>query len=90
MEAFLNVLPNLSIGVICIGALVTVVYWFLAELRYIGERHERSMLEREKALRDVETDVRRNLTEVLTKATISMDSNSRVLGRVVNQMDRQK
>ena len=89
-QTLVSVLPNLSIGVVAIGALVLCIKWFVEYLKESRVSHEKSMLEREKALRDVEADVRRNLTEVLTKATMAIEQNSRVMGRVVRILDDEK
>lgn len=87
---FLSILPNLSIGVICVLALVYVVLKFLDALKEMRGSHEKAMHEREMAMRNVEADVRKNLTEVLSKATIAIDSNSKVMGRVIRHLDGEK
>ncbi len=90
METLLSILPNLSIGVVCIGALVYVVSVFVKTLDQRATAHESAMLEREKALRTVEADVRETLLGVIGRATTALEQNSRVMGRVVDQLDRQK
>ncbi len=90
METLLSILPNLSIGVVCIGALVYVVMINNTLLEKRAVAHESAMLEREKALRSVEADMRKNLVDVVSKATAAIEQNSRVMGRVVDQLDRRK
>jgi hypothetical protein len=65
----LSVLPNLSIGVVSITGLVYVVLQFLKALDNRADKHEQAMADREKSLRDVETDVRRFLTDQFSQNT---------------------
>lgn len=85
--SWITVLPNLSIGVVSVLALVYVVSKFLAALDSRADRHERSMVEREKALREVETHVRGVLTTALTQSTVALEQNSRILSRVMRHLD---
>ena len=84
----LTILPNLSIGVVSIGALVFVANRFLVHLDIRASRHETSMLEREKALRLVEAEVRSTVLDQLSKNTEIMNDTSRVLERAIAILDR--
>jgi hypothetical protein len=77
---FLTVLPNLSIGVVCVLALVYIAIKFLSILDARVDKHEKSM-------RDLEASVRTNLTDQLTKNTIALADVAKVLGRVVRHLD---
>lgn len=88
METLLNILPNLSIGVVSIGGLVYVVLQFLKALDQRADKHETAMGEREQAMRNLEADVRRNLTDQLSKNTIALTEVSKILSRVVNHLDQ--
>jgi hypothetical protein len=101
MADFLTILPNLSIGVVCIGALVYALVLFVKTLttlisnhsRVMDERaqqHERAMEKREQALRDVETSVRNNLTEQMTKNTVALIEVTKIMGRVARHLDGDK
>lgn len=86
-SALLSVLPNLSVGVVSIGALVYITLQFIRTLDSRSERHEEAMKERETALRAVESEVRQSLTEQLTQNTIALSENTRALGRVVRHFE---
>ena len=45
------------------------------------------MAEREQALRTVEADVRKNLTEQLTLNTLAMQESTKIMERVVRRLD---
>lgn len=87
MADLLSVLPNLSIGVVCIGALVFITIRFLQTLDARADKHEEAMSEREKAMRDLEASVRQSLTEHLTQASIALQENTKALARVINHLD---
>ena len=86
--SLLNVLPNLSIGVVSVLALVYVVIKFLDAIDERATRHEKAMQEREHAIRQVESDVRSNLYTHLSQATHALQENTRVLERVMNHLDK--
>lgn len=88
MEALFEILPNLSIGVISIGALVYVTNQFLVHLDERATQHEHSMTEREMALRAVEKEVRTNVLNQLSANTMAMNDTTKSLERVVNYLDR--
>lgn len=88
MDQLLSILPNLSIGVVCIGALVYVVILFVKTLDSRSDKHEAAMKEREVAMRELEASVRNNLTEQLTKNTIALIDVAKVLGRTVRSLDQ--
>ena len=83
----LSILPNLSIGVVSIAGLVYVVLQFLKALDSRADKYEKAIENREKSLRDVETDVRRFLTDQLSQNTIALQENTKVMGRVVRHLD---
>jgi hypothetical protein len=84
----LSVLPNLSIGVISVLALVYVVLQFLKALDARAEKHEAAMNERETALRAVEQEVRTELVGALQKSTTVIAENGKVMERVVRHLDK--
>lgn len=88
--AWISILPNLSIGVVAVLALVYVVAQFLKALDSRAQHHEKAMAEREKALRDVEAHVRTTLAAALTQSTMALEQNSKVLTRVVRHLDGEK
>lgn len=87
-SSFLTVLPNLSIGVISVLALVYVVREFLRAMDERTKRHEANMTERENAMRSVEAEVRNTLSTHLTESTHSIKENTKALARVVNHLDK--
>ena len=87
-SSILTVLPNLSIGVVCIGALVYVCNQFLKHLDERARQHEASMQEREVALREVEKEVRNTVMGQLSRNTEIMNTTSKVLERAINIMDK--
>lgn len=88
MSDWISILPNLSIGVVAIGALVFVNTRFLEQLEKRAKAHEEAMKEREKALRDVEADVRRNLTDQLAQNTIALTDSARIMERAIRMLDK--
>ncbi len=90
METLLNILPNLSIGVVSIGGLVYVVIKFLEALDQRADKHERAMQERETSMRNLEMSVRTTLTDHLTQASIALSENTKVLARVIRHMESEK
>lgn len=100
-ESFLTILPNLSIGVVSIAALVYITIRFIdylkdererQEIREMqkSERHEAAMKERELALRDVEKEVRTNILSQLSKNTEIMNDTSKVMERAIMILDKGK
>lgn len=90
MTELLNVLPNLSIGVVSIGGLIYVTLKFLATLDIRADRHEKAMKEREDAMRALEFDVRKSLSLQLMENTNAMHNNTMVLERIVRRLDGNK
>lgn len=86
----LTILPNLSIGVVSIGALVYVVLRFLKTLDDRADKHEGAMKEREMAMRALETSVRQSLTEHLSLASVALQENTKALARVIRHLDGEK
>lgn len=83
----LSVLPNLSIGVIAVGALVYTTIVFQKSMDQRAQSHERSMKEREDALRLVEKEIRTELVSALQKSTSAITENAKVMERVVRHLD---
>ena len=85
--AFISILPNLSIGVVSILGLIYVTLKFLKTLDSRADKHERSMQEREEALRRVEADVRESLYTHLSESTGALRENTKILSRVITHLD---
>ena len=85
--ALLSTLPNLSIGVVAVGALYFISVRFLEELRIRSDSHEAAMKEREAALRAVEREMRGELTKISEKSINVIAENNRVMARVINHLD---
>lgn len=85
---FLTILPNLSIGVVSICALVIITIRFLNALDSRADKHEKAMQEREISMRNLEATVRVTLTDHLTQASIALSENTKVLARVISHLDR--
>lgn len=79
----LTILPNLSIGVISVLALVFVTRDFLKHLREEREKERSERTEQEKAFRALEKEVRTNIMNQLNE-------NTRVFTRVVDHFNSQK
>ena len=77
----LTILPNLSIGVVSILALVYVTMTFLKHLKHerLEERKER--VEDEKAFRSLEREIRDNIMGQLNE-------NTRVFTRVLDHINK--
>lgn len=84
----LQVLPNLSIGVVSIGALVYITVRFLQQLEQRSTAHESAMQEREIALRNVEKEIRVELSTALSNSTQAVVENGRVMERVIRVLDQ--
>ena len=98
---FLAILPNLSIGVVSVCALayVTIKHGeandkaredFLKAMDDRTRRHESSMFEREKAMRELESSIRGTMSTQLTENTIALSDVAKVLGRVVHHLDGER
>lgn len=90
MDAIIQVLPNLSIGVVCIGALVYITIRFIQTLDERSDKHEVAMEKREAAMRSLEASVRSTLTDHLAQASIALAENTKVLARVIRHLDGTK
>jgi len=95
MEGLLGVLPNLSVPVIAIGALVFIALKFLEVLEKRAQMHEASMKEREDALRKVEKDIRGELIGILGRSNdaiaasnSAIGQNTKVMERVIGHLDK--
>jgi len=87
MDALLSVLPNLSVGVVSIGALVYIVIEFLKRMDERTTKHETAMKEREEALRTVEREIRAQLATQLSLSTAALTENAKVMERAIKQLD---
>lgn len=94
---WITVLPNLSIGVVSVVALtyITIEHGksarvqqdsFLSALDNRADRHEKSMNERENALRNVEKEVRTEISTHLTASTQTIKEASIVMERVLQRL----
>lgn len=88
MEAIISILPNLSIGVISIGALVYVTVQFIQKLDERARAHEEAMDKREAALREVEKEIRLELVQHLKESSVVIANNAAVMERVINHLDK--
>ena len=84
-QSILTVLPNLSIGVISVLALVYVTVKFTDTLDKRSAAHEEAMQEREQSLRDVEREVRTNILSQLTANTQAMNESTKALERFLSR-----
>jgi len=87
LSSFISILPNLSIGVVSIGALVYVINKFLIELAAVRKQHEASMQNREQAYRDLEKEVRQDIMKHLSESTKVISSNAHIMERVMRHLD---
>lgn len=78
--SLISILPNLSIGVISVLALVYVTIHFLKHLNTIHAEHTADLKEREAYLREVEKEVRSSITGQLNE-------NTRILERVMQRLN---
>lgn len=85
---WLTIIPNLSIGVIAVGALVFVSVKFIETLDKRAEAHELAMKEREDTLRAVEKEVRTEISQHLTASTLAITDATRVMERVIHNLDK--
>lgn len=81
MDNLLQILPNLSVGVVAILSLVYVSKEFLAHLKEQNKESRIERQEREIALREVEKEVR-------TTITTQLSENTRVIERAIAVLDR--
>jgi hypothetical protein len=72
-SSLLSILPNLSIGVICIMALIYVTTQFLKSLKEQHETFRTEIKEREIALRTLESEVRTSIMKQLQENTKAFD-----------------
>jgi hypothetical protein len=88
--SLLTVLPNLSIGVVSIGALVYVSREFLRHLDSRAVMHEQAMAERESQIREVEREIRTTVLDQLSQNTIVMNDTVKSHERLMVLLDRNK
>jgi hypothetical protein len=89
-QSLLTILPNLSIGVISIGALVYIAREFLRHLDSRAVMHEQSMAERENQIREVEREIRTTVLDQLSQNTIVMNDTVKSHERLMLLLDKQK
>lgn len=65
----------------------TLQTYFLKAIDERADKHEKSMSEREIALRNVEVTVRNSLTEQLTKNTVILLDVAKLLSKVARHLD---
>lgn len=89
MEAeLLTVLPNLSIGVVSIGALVYIAHRFLVHLNERDIRHEVERKETHTTLRELEKEARTSLATTLAQSSQALTQNAQIMDRVVRILDK--
>lgn len=86
MEGIISIIPNLSIGVVCIGALVYVTDRFIKTLDSRSIAHEAAMQEREGALRNVEREVRKEISTHLSASTDAVNRATDVMEQVMHTL----
>jgi 16S rRNA C1402 (ribose-2'-O) methylase RsmI len=84
----LEILPNLSIGVVSIGALVYVTVQFINKLDERAKAHEEAMDKREDALRQVEKEIRGEFVLLVKNSTEVIASNAKIMERVMVHLDK--
>ena len=85
--SLVSILPNLSIGVICVLGIIYIVLKFLDALDKREQRHSLAMDEREKAMRALEASVRSTLADHLTQNSVALQENTRIMERVIRRLD---
>ena len=99
--SFLSILPNLSIGVISVLSLAYISLKhaeaqktnqdvFIKTLDSRADKYERSLQDRETAMRSLEVSVRNSMTEQLTKNTVELINVAKILARVGRHLDGEK
>lgn len=83
-----EILPNLSIGVVSIAALVYVTIQFIQKLDERARAHESAMDKREDALRQVEKEIRVELIQHLKDSSVVIANNAKVMERVISHLDK--
>lgn len=86
--SILSVLPNLGIGTISIGVMYLITTKFLEELKQRAAAHEKAMLERETALRNVELWVRSELSNIVSESTKVLMENTKIFAEVIRSLDK--
>lgn len=87
-QTLVEILPNLSVGVVSVVALVYVTVKFLEQLDIRSKLHNEVMSERERALREVEREVRTTVLEQISLNTQAMNDTAKVLDRVAALLDK--
>lgn len=86
MQDFLSILPNLSIGVVAICGLVYVVVIHNKSQAGLIDKNSEANEKNQNALRQVEADVRRFLTDQLSQNTIALQENTKIMARVIKRL----
>lgn len=94
-STLLQVLPNLSIGVVSILTLGVALYFFVKYLEKrdaredeLHKQHSRELEKREQALRAIETEFRNTVVSQLAKNTEAMGQSSATILSATKMMDR--
>lgn len=82
-NTFLSILPNLTVGVAAVLALVYVVMRFLSHIESIHEQYRNERIKREQDFRDLEKHVRCKILDQL-------DRNTQVLERAVDALSNKR
>lgn len=80
MNNFLEILPNLGVGVAAVGGIVLSVRYFINALEKRATEHAQEMREREEAFRGLEKEIRTTLVSQLVE-------NTRAMERVVEHLN---
>jgi hypothetical protein len=86
MTDWLSTLPNLSIGVVAVIGLVYISIKHNDALDNQRTAFLVALSEQNKAFRELESSVRQQLADQLTKNTVALSEVARVLGKVVRQL----
>lgn len=87
-SSLLTILPNLSIGVIAVGALVYICIQFLKHLDTRDVRHAAERAENQKTLRELEREARTSLSNTLSQSNFALSENTKMMNRVVDVLDK--
>ena len=74
--SLISTLPNLSIGVVSILALLYVIKKFMTELD-----------KREKSMRELENEFREHLVQHINSSSVALRENTKVLERVLHKLN---
>jgi hypothetical protein len=87
MDSFLSILPNLSIGVVAVIGMIYLSIRHGNSLERQQENFLAALDKQQQSFRDLEADVRRNLTDQLTKNTVALTDVAKLLAHVSRKID---